>query len=359
MHVVETLKSIISPKNTQETITSIDPETCDNNIPSKTQLDSSHVTTTELSKFMNEFHERNLESLVSNADIIFESEAKANEAADPINVIMNRENETVVSQAALNDAVAPFIPLVMKITTLTKEIADAYENVQYNKKTCGALLTTVEDVEFMIRGLIRQKEKNIEKFFSQNYYNSCYKLINCLNQIKKFFNDISQLSGFKKFVSSSNIKETFEKIIKDFDSCSIHLKLARSNTNEQLISILSSDIIEMKKFLDNIEGGVTYMMNHTTVLHVQNNKKISVKVNNIEEQNDKIIKQNNELLEYKAGKDKCEFNFTPLNGEMDTIRYLNETNKNLKFETESNIIGQIEASKLKDAAEPNRRKGSK
>ncbi|CAG8588967.1 7833_t:CDS:2, partial [Funneliformis mosseae] len=172
--VVETLKSIILPKNTHETITSIDPKTYENDIPSKTQLDLSHVTTTELSKFMNEFHERNLESSVSNTDIIFESEAKANEAADPINVIMNRENETV-------------------------EIAVAYENVQYNKKNLWCI-------------------------------------------------------RFKKFASSSNIKETFEKIIKDFDSCSIHLKLARSNTNKQLISILSSDIIEMKKFLDNIEG---------------------------------------------------------------------------------------------------------
>ncbi|CAG8700885.1 13365_t:CDS:2, partial [Funneliformis mosseae] len=250
---------------------------------------------------------------------------RANEAADPIDVIKNRVKEAV--------------------------IADVYDYVQYNKKTCGALVTTVEDVKFMIRGLIRQKEENIEEIFSQNYYNSFCKLINCLNQIKKFFNDISQLSGF---ASSSNIKETFEKIIKDLDSCSIHLKLARSITNEQLISILSS---EMKKFLDNIEGGITIMMNHTTVLHVQE-RKIVVKVDNIE-RDDKINKQNNEPLKYKADKDKHELNFTSLNGEIDTIRYLNERSLNVRsstFKTESSTGGQIEPSELKDTAEPYKRK---
>ncbi|CAG8552419.1 12204_t:CDS:2, partial [Funneliformis mosseae] len=154
----------------------------------------------------------------------------------------------------INDIIAPFMPLVTTITKLTKDIADAYENVQYNKKTCGALVTRVEAVEVTIRGLIRQREDNLYKFCNQNYYNAFSKLTNCLKQIKEFSSDISQLSKFKKFVSSENIKETFEKIIKDFDNYSIHLNLARSITNEQLISILSSDIIEMKKFLDNIEG---------------------------------------------------------------------------------------------------------
>ncbi|CAG8492943.1 2721_t:CDS:2 [Funneliformis caledonium] len=189
-----------------------------------------------------EFPDINLESLINNSD---QSETRANEAADPIDVIINRVKEAVVIQAVVNEAVAPFIPLVMKITDLTKEIADAYDYVQ-------------------------------------------------------------------------------------------KLVLARSITNEQLISILSSDIIEMKKFLDNIEGGITIMMNHTTVLHVQERK-----------------------IVVKADKDKHELNFTSLNGEIDTIRYLNERSLNVRsstFETESSTSGQIEPSELKDTAEPYKRK---
>ncbi|CAI2191348.1 20312_t:CDS:2, partial [Funneliformis geosporum] len=245
-----------------------------------------------------------------------------------------------------NEIVAPFIPLVTTITTVTKDIADAYENVQYNKKTCGALVTRVEAVEVTIRGLIRQRDDNLNKFCSQSYYNTFSKLTNCLKQIKEFSSDISQLSKFKKFVSIGIIKESFEKIIKDFDNYSNFLNLKLAITNEQLSSILNSDLIEMMKFLDKIEGGITYMMNHPTDLHVQNNKKIAVKVNNIGG-------------EYKACKDKHEF--TPINGEIDTIRYLNETNQCSKSEVDINgqteLNGQIEPSELKDTAEPDSRKG--
>ncbi|CAI2163813.1 2698_t:CDS:2 [Funneliformis geosporum] len=350
--VVETLKSIISPKNTQE-IKSIDLKTSENDIPpSKTLLESNHVTTTELSRIMN----GSLGRFVSKTDLTFESEVGITVAADPINVIiMNRVN--------VNEAVAPFLPLVTTITTLTKEISYAYENVQYNKKTCGALVTTFEAVEFTIKGLIRQKENNIMKFCSQSYYNSFCKLVNCLNQIKQFFDDISQLLGFKKFISSRNIEETFEKILKDFDNCSKHLRLARSITNEQLISILNSDLIEMKMFLDNIEGGITYLVNNrktndnSTEFRLNNNN-IVIKINNIEEQNQKIIEQNNELLEYKNTNKT--FNFAQLNGEIDTIRYLNQCSKSeIDINGQTELNGQIEPSELKYTAEPVSRKGKK
>ncbi|CAG8593609.1 6093_t:CDS:2 [Funneliformis caledonium] len=255
----------------------------------------------------------------------------------------------------VNEAVAPFLPLVIVITTLTKEIADAYENVQYNKKTCGALVTRVEAVEVAIKGLIRQKEENIDKFCSQSYYNSFSKLANCLKQIKEFFNDISQLSKFKKFVSSRSIKDTFEKIIKDLDSCSIDLNLAISIATEQLNSILHSDMIEMKMFLDNIEGGITSLVNNNKKIDNStecsvNNNNIVIKINNIEEQNKKIIEQNNELLEYKdKGKHKT-LNFIPLNGEIDAIRFLNENDTTSKVDPEAKAK-QIESSELTEAAE--------
>ncbi|CAI2173294.1 5927_t:CDS:2 [Funneliformis geosporum] len=334
-------------------IKSIDLKTSENDIPpSKTLLESNHVTTTELSRIMN----GSLGRFVSKTDLTFESEVGITVAADPINVIiMNRVN--------VNEAVAPFLPLVTTITTLTKEISYAYENVQYNKKTCGALVTTFEAVEFTIKGLIRQKENNIMKFCSQSYYNSFCKLVNCLNQIKQFFDDISQLLGFKKFISSRNIEETFEKILKDFDNCSKHLRLARSITNEQLISILNSDLIEMKMFLDNIEGGITYLVNNrktndnSTEFRLNNNN-IVIKINNIEEQNQKIIEQNNELLEYKNTNKT--FNFAQLNGEIDTIRYLNQCSKSeIDINGQTELNGQIEPSELKYTAEPVSRKGKK
>src|SRR3954453_6893728 len=117
----------------------------------------------------------------------------------------------------VNDVVAPFLPFVAIITTLTKEIVEAYENVQYNKKTCGALVNRVEAAETAIKALMRQKEENLKSFQDQNYYNTFLKFTNCLKQIKKLFDDVSQLPKFKKFVSSASIRERFEKNIKEFN----------------------------------------------------------------------------------------------------------------------------------------------
>jgi hypothetical protein len=149
------------------------------------------------------------------------------------------------------EAVAPFVPLVALVTTITREIVDAYDNVQYNKKTCGALVNRVEAAEFAIKALMRQKEENIDNFHNQNYYNSFQRFVNCLKQIKKLFDDISQLPKFKKFVSSANIKDRLEENIKEFNTCSNDLNLAISiATQDQLdkdLKILHEDMIEMNK----------------------------------------------------------------------------------------------------------------
>ncbi|RGB24163.1 hypothetical protein C1646_511431 [Rhizophagus diaphanus] len=149
------------------------------------------------------------------------------------------------------EAVTPFLPLVGLVGTLTKEIVEAYDNVQYNKKTCSALVNRVEAAEFSIKALMRQKEENLNNFKDQNYYQTFVRFTNCLKQIKKLFEDISQLPKFKKFVSSANIKERFKENIEEFNNCSNDLNLSISiATQDQLdkdLAILHDDMIEMNK----------------------------------------------------------------------------------------------------------------
>ncbi|RIA89126.1 kinase-like domain-containing protein [Glomus cerebriforme] len=252
---------------------------------------------------------------------------------------------------SVNEAVGPFVPLVTMITTLTKELAKAYENVQYNKKTCGILVNRVEAAEVAIKGLMRQKEEYIEQFLNQDYYESFERFVICLEKIKEFFYEISQLSKVEKFFTSSNIKEDFQNIIKEFDSCSNDLNLAISiTTNEQMnkyLTIIHSDMIEVKKFLDNVEGGITSIDN--------NINEIICKINNIENQNNKIIEQNNKILEY--GDKSKSLNFTPLNKEINNIYSLNEqVNNNQNFKLEAK---RIESSELKDSSQFVIRKGTR
>src|SRR4051794_35194630 len=87
-----------------------------------------------------------------------------------------------------------FIPFVSVITVLTKEIAETFENVQYNKFS----------------------EKNT--FLSQNYYKPFEKYVTHLKKIKEFA---------MKFLHYQNLKVHASRSIKcqEINSCSSDLNL--------------------------------------------------------------------------------------------------------------------------------------
>jgi len=151
-----------------------------------------------------------------------------------------------------------------------------------------------------------------------------------LEKIKEFFYDISQLSKFEKIFNCGDIKEKFQEIIREFDSCVNDLNLAISiTTNEQMnkyLKILHSDTTEMKKFLNNVEDGITSIDN---------------KIDGIEKHLEKIV-------QHKSPK---------LNKEIDDIHLLNEqvnSNQNLKLKAK-----QIDPSELKDSSQFIACKGSR
>ncbi|CAB4412863.1 unnamed protein product [Rhizophagus irregularis] len=241
----------------------------------------------------------------------------------------------------ITEAITPFLPLVELVGTLTKEIVEAYDNVQYNKKACSAIVNRVEAAEFSIKALMRQKEENLKNFKDQNYYQTFVRFTNCLKQIKKLFEDISQLPKFKKSVSSATIKERFKENIEEFNNCSNDLNLAISIAlHDQLnkdLEILRDDMIEMNEFLHKIEGSITVatetIMNK---LEIQNNE-VNIIVN-------KRLMEMNEKLDEDRDKP---IKFTSLNSVIDTISLLNKQVN----EQDSTVVVRakdIKASELQD-----------
>ncbi|POG63239.1 uncharacterized protein OCT59_014261 [Rhizophagus irregularis] len=173
------------------------------------------------------------------------------------------------------NVIGSFIPLISLISELTKEIVETYENAQYNKKTCEVLVNRIEAAEVTLKILIREKDENL---LSQGYSKSLDKYVNCLKDIRDFCNDITQLSKFKKFYTSGSIKEKFREIIEEFDNCSRDLNLAITiTTNEQMnkyLSFLHLDMIEMMKFLDNIEGLLKIELKNSSLIPMKFNFKI-------------------------------------------------------------------------------------
>ncbi|CAB5375658.1 unnamed protein product [Rhizophagus irregularis] len=140
--------------------------------------------------------------------------------------------DTIVDTSKFAEAVGPYLPLITAVASFTQQIVKAYESAQYNKKSCAALIERVQAAEVAVQALNR-----------------------------RFVQDVTHLSGYRKFISSVHIKERFQQLITDFDSVVADLRLAMVIANEDErrsdIAMLQEDIDEMTKFLEKIEGGVT------------------------------------------------------------------------------------------------------
>ncbi|CAG8669994.1 9960_t:CDS:2, partial [Acaulospora morrowiae] len=166
----------------------------------------------------------------------------------------NANTKNVLTESiSLRDAtvaIKPFLELVDTIIEVSRAIFEAHRKSQYNKKTCGILLTRVEFAECAVKSLIRHKEDHVEDFHSQDYYQSFAKFAYVIKKIQKFVEDISQLSQFKRFTNSQSIKNMLLTILEDFDTCSSELKLRTFVNTEKDMKILDSDLEQMK-FLEN------------------------------------------------------------------------------------------------------------
>ncbi|GES91385.1 kinase-like domain-containing protein [Rhizophagus clarus] len=171
--------------------------------------------------------------------------------------ICENVNESVISP-----------PLLLAIVdNLTKEIVEAYDNVQYEKKTCGSLVARVEAD---------------------------------LKKIKESFVNISQLSGYKKYIHSLSIRAKLEENIEEFNACFNNLNSAISIATQDKLEIFHDVVIEMDKVLRKIEGGITKLANNTEII----------------EQNERTMEIDEKLNEDK--KEHKTIKFTSLNRVIDT-----------------------------------------
>ncbi|CAB4412846.1 unnamed protein product [Rhizophagus irregularis] len=163
--------------------------------------------------------------------------------------------ETMIN---LGKSVVPFLPLITAATSLIKQTVEAYEYAQYNKKSCAVLVQRVQAAEVALNHCNQGSEKN---FCKQSYYHSFERFVTVLREIKGFIQDLTHLSGYRKFISNDNIKVRFQQLITDFDSIVSDLQLIMFIANEEKrkkdIDILQKDINEMTRFLEKINGGVT------------------------------------------------------------------------------------------------------
>lgn len=158
---------------------------------------------------------------------------------------------TLGAVGTVGEAIKPFVPLIAVVTTVISEIITIYEDAQYNKKICNALMDRVQTAESAIKTLNRRKQENEKNFLSKEYYKAFVKFTDVMKKIKDFIRDISQLQGYKKFIHASSIKDKFNHLVDEFDTVmsDLHFTLTVANEVQREIDqkALADDIAEMTK----------------------------------------------------------------------------------------------------------------
>ncbi|CAG8756647.1 12535_t:CDS:1, partial [Racocetra fulgida] len=150
----------------------------------------------------------------------------------------------------LADAVQPFIPLISTVFVVVSEVMKIYENAKHNKKICASLLVRVNTAKINVEILQFQPRICDHKAF--------YRFVEVLKKIKNFMNDVSNLSGWKKYATTNSVQETFTKLISEFDQSMNDLHFTITISNEQQRKLdqenLNADFEEMKHVKFTVEA---------------------------------------------------------------------------------------------------------
>ncbi|CAG8822079.1 28037_t:CDS:2, partial [Gigaspora margarita] len=147
----------------------------------------------------------------------------------------------------------PFVPLISSVFVIVSEAVKIYKNAKYNKNICTSLLVRINITKTNVEILQLQPRICDHKAF--------YRLVEVLKKIKNFMNDVSNLSGWKKYAFANSVQETFTKLISEFDKSMDNLHFTITISNEQQRKLdqenLNGNVEEMKQFLEIIAGSIT------------------------------------------------------------------------------------------------------
>ncbi|CAG8671651.1 1859_t:CDS:2 [Dentiscutata erythropus] len=147
----------------------------------------------------------------------------------------------------LADTVQPFVPLISTVFVVVSEIN--VEILQFQPKICD--------------------------------HKAFYRFVEVLKKIKNFINNVSNLSGWKKYATTNSVQETFTKLISEFDQSmnDLHFTITISNEEQRKLDQenLNADFEEMKQFHKTIAEGVT-----------DNNSQINTIINELQIINEKV-----------------------------------------------------------------------
>jgi hypothetical protein len=149
---------------------------------------------------------------------------------------------------------AAFAPLIKQFFDIAKEVVILYEKAEHNKEICSFLLQRCNCARVAVEDLDMRKTENVNFFSRKENFDLFKDFIKCMQRIKSFIGDVSQLNRLKKYFFANNIEETFTRLINEFEGYmnSLNFSFAVQSRNE--LMVIKNEIRQLTELLINIHG---------------------------------------------------------------------------------------------------------
>nr|CAG8448476.1 4544_t:CDS:2 [Entrophospora candida] len=138
------------------------------------------------------------------------------------------------------DIVGLCFPLIGIATKLAKDAYKASEEARYTKKICLSLSDRLEAGSRALEDLYRHREENIDVFVNSEFFKNLQRYVNAATEIKRFIDEISELSGAMKYINAKSRKEKVEQLITRYDRIILDLNLDVNTKSFKKISEVQS-----------------------------------------------------------------------------------------------------------------------
>ncbi|GBC05371.1 hypothetical protein RclHR1_00620011 [Rhizophagus clarus] len=147
-----------------------------------------------------------------------------------------------------------FAPLIKQFFDIAKEIVILYEKAEHNREICSFLLQRCNCARVAVEDLDMRKTENVSFFSRKENFDLFKDFIKCMQRIKNFIGDVSQLNRLKKYFFANNIEETFTKLISEFEGYMNSLKFSFIVQSRNELIIIKNEIKQLTELLINIHG---------------------------------------------------------------------------------------------------------
>ncbi|CAG8440210.1 6313_t:CDS:2 [Funneliformis caledonium] len=142
---------------------------------------------------------------------------------------------------------AQFIPLIRDVTDILNKVTDLYRTAQHNKNITEVLMERIAAANSAVQILQAR-----EDFFNSKDYTSLQRLVQVLQKMKKYIEEITQFNTVQKFLGAKSIERQYKELCNDYDSSisllNFTLTVGFKIDSEKEDKILKEDIEELLKF---------------------------------------------------------------------------------------------------------------